>query len=106
MLNTFEGIVKKEKSYDFKPNELIKDKDVYDVNSQGMTKDLFIALKTKNSPVCILVDELYGFQRINNKADNKNIQTKNRQKYSETIFTETGRMFLLLDTDYFTLEDK
>jgi len=85
---------------------VVSDKDVYDVKSQGMKKDLFIALKTKNSPVCILVDELAGFQRINNTADNENIQTKNGQKYSETIFSETGRMFSLIDTDYFTLEDR
>ncbi len=85
---------------------VVSDKDIYDVNSQGMRKDLFIALKTENSPVCILVDELSGFYKINNTADKENIQIKNGQKYGRTIFTETGRMFSLLDPDYFTLEDR
>ena len=80
---------------------VVSDKEVYDAKAHGMTKDLFIALKTENSPVCILVNELSGFQRINSTADNENIQTKNGQKYSETIFNETGKMFLLLDADYF-----
>ena len=83
---------------------IVSDKDVYDVKLQGMAKNLFIALKTKNSLVCILIDELSGFHRINNAADKENIQIKNGQKYGQTIFTETGRMFLLLEPDYFLSE--
>ncbi|MCD6562262.1 MAG: chemotaxis protein CheW [Deltaproteobacteria bacterium] len=74
------------------------------LNSTDTGRELFIALKTKNEPLCFLVDELTGFKTITDK-DKKNyddIHYKSDSEHLSFVYIKSGSMIPVLDANFLT----
>ena len=74
------------------------------LNSTDTGKELFIALGTKNGPLCLLVDELTGFKTQTDK-DKKSYDEDNYKsdsKHLSFVYIKSGSMIPVLDVNFLT----
>jgi len=72
--------------------------------SEGKKHELFIALNTKKGPLCLLVDELIGFEKIPKKDVKKpeDMSFKFDIHYFQFVCLKPGTIIPVLDVNFLT----
>ncbi|MDY6973901.1 MAG: chemotaxis protein CheW, partial [Thermodesulfobacteriota bacterium] len=74
------------------------------LESGGRDKELFITLKTKNGPLCFLVDELIGFEEIRDDQirNLKDVAFEFDASYLQFVYFGLNSMVPVLDVNFLT----
>ena len=74
------------------------------LSSGRKEKDLFVAVKTKNGPLCFSVDELIGFDEVpETKIRNtKDLAFKFDSSYLQFVYLNSNSMISVLDVNFLT----
>ena len=75
-----------------------------ELESETKEKDLFVALRTKSGTLCLLVDQLIGFEQVSQEEIRRpeDMALNFDETYLEFLYLKSNSMICVLDVNYFT----